>query len=108
MISLLNEGPGFVPVKKSLNITQAIVDLEKYERRMKWHEYYSDDQENSKKSQTQNDDLHTNTNTNVIDVGVDSVATAVVAFEETPFVASPAFALAVASSVLVEFVVVGA
>ena len=50
MISLLNKGPGFVPVEKSLNITQTMADISRYDRRMKWHEYFShEEQENIQK-----------------------------------------------------------
>ena len=36
MISLLNRGPGFVPVEKSVNTSQIMAELERYNRSMKW------------------------------------------------------------------------
>ena len=41
MISVLNGDPGFVPVQKSINTSQTIADLERYNRSIKWKEYYA-------------------------------------------------------------------
>ena len=43
MISLLNKGPGFVPLEHTLNVTQTMADLNKYERRIRWCEYFSNE-----------------------------------------------------------------
>ena len=43
MISLLNKGPGFVPLEHPLNVTQTMADLNKYERRIRWCEYFSNE-----------------------------------------------------------------
>ena len=42
MISLLNRGPGFVPVQKSVDTSQIMDDLERYNRSVKWREYFSE------------------------------------------------------------------
>jgi len=41
MISLLNKGPGFVPIEKTLNVTQSVADFDRYDRIMKWEEFLS-------------------------------------------------------------------
>ena len=43
MISLLNKGPGFVLLEHTLNVTQTMADLNKYERRIRWCEYFSNE-----------------------------------------------------------------
>ena len=40
MISLFNRGLGFVPTPKSINISQTMAELDKYNRRMKWNEFF--------------------------------------------------------------------
>ena len=40
MKSLLNHGLGFVPTPKTINITQTLAELDKYNRRMRWTEFF--------------------------------------------------------------------
>ena len=40
MKSLLNRGLGFVPTPKTINITETLADLDKYNRRMRWREFF--------------------------------------------------------------------
>ena len=44
MISLLNCGPGFVPVQDFINLSQTTADLQRYNRQMRWKEFFCDDE----------------------------------------------------------------
>ena len=43
---LLNRGLSFVPMPKTLNITQTMADLDKYGRKLKWSEFFFEKEEN--------------------------------------------------------------
>ena len=47
MDSLLNHGLGFVPTPKTVNITEVQSQLDRYDRTMKWREYFFEKDENT-------------------------------------------------------------